>query len=80
MRRLNVILFFAFFLMIIDYYVFQAVSMAFGTVSIPARQIIFGLYWGLTGLTVAGLLVYYLGNADRLPRRFKTYVLVGLPI
>ena len=78
MRRINTILFFAIFLFVIDYYVFQAVSVAFGGFAPQARQVIFGFYWGVTGLTVIGLLVYYLGNADRLPKRVKTYILVGI--
>ena len=78
MRRLNLILFPGLFLVIIDYYVFQAVTVAFSGLSVQVRQVIYGFYWALTGLSITGLLVYYLGNADRLPRRFKTYLLVGI--
>ena len=78
MRRVNIILFLAFFLVVIDYYVFQAVSTAFGVLSGPARGVISWIYWTLTGLTILALMVYYFGNTDRLPKRFRTYVLVGV--
>ena len=78
MRRTIIVLLLASFLFIIDYYVYQAVHTAFSGFSTTIKQGVFGFYWTLTGSTILGLLIYYFGNADRLPAKFKTYVLVGI--
>ncbi len=78
MRRTFIVLLLAGFLFIIDYYVYQAVQVAFSNFPITIKQGVFGLYWALTGGVILGLLIYYFGNVDRLPAGFRTYVLVGI--
>ncbi len=62
--------------LLIDWYVFQAVRIAFQTVG--ARRWVYGLYWAITALTLLAFLTYQLAPADRVPAQVRTFLMVGI--
>ncbi len=77
-RRSNLIIIFAVLFTIFDFIAFQAVKIAFSNFQPTWQQSAAMVYWTITALTVIGMMVYYFGNADKMPKRFKTYLLVGI--
>ncbi|MDN5203470.1 metallophosphoesterase [Fulvivirgaceae bacterium BMA10] len=78
MNRLFPILFISFILLVIDYYAFQAVKTVFSGSSTDVRQIVSLLYWTITGSLILGLFIYFFGNPDKLSKRFRTIIMVGV--
>lgn len=62
-------------MLLLDWYVFQALKLVTQQLSPRGRWIIFGLYWGLTVIVVAAILLGPIINFDNLPKIFRTYLL-----
>ena len=68
-------------MLLIDWYVFQALRVVTHQVSPRARWIIFGVYWAITVAVVASILLAPVINLDNLPKIFRTYffaIIIGL--
>lgn len=77
-RRINLVIIISVLFVIFDYFAFQAVNIAFINYSSSFRQSITITYWSISGLTVLAMIIYYLGNTDKLPKKLKTYLMVGV--
>jgi predicted MPP superfamily phosphohydrolase len=62
-------------MLVLDWYVFQALKLVTQQLSPRGRWIIFGIYWGLTVIVVAAVLLGPIINFDNLPKIFRTYLL-----
>lgn len=74
-------LIFIFILLLLDWYVFQAVKAVTLTSSPRNRAIVQNLYWGITIFVIAGFILFALTGRDFLPRVVRTYlfaIIVGL--
>lgn len=74
-------LIFIFILLLLDWYVFQAVKAVTLTSSPRNRAIVQNLYWGITIFAIAGFILFALTGRDFLPRVVRTYlfaIIVGL--
>ncbi len=76
-RRSNILVFLFLLFAIFDFIAFQAVKVAFINFSLATQKAAIVVYWSISAFTLLGMAVYYFGNADNLPKRFKTYLLVG---
>ncbi|MBK6264295.1 metallophosphoesterase [Marivirga sp. S37H4] len=61
---------------LLDLYVFQAVKLSAQNVSTLWKNILFGLYWGITAITITGFFLYHFGNPDAYSRVFRNFLLV----
>ncbi len=61
---------------LMDLYVFQAVKLSLQNVNLLWKNIVYGLYWGITALTIAGFFLYHFGNPDAYSRIFRSFLLV----
>lgn len=74
-------LIFIFILLLLDWYVFQAVKAVTLTSSPRNRAIVQNIYWGITIFVIAGFILFALTGRDFLPRVVRTYlfaIIVGL--
>jgi hypothetical protein len=77
---LGVIIFLT-FMMLLDLYVFQAVKAVAQSASPKTKTIIYGVYWGITILAVAGFLLFVYSGPDLLGKKIRTYLfamIIGL--
>ena len=81
MRRLLGSGIFILIMLLIDWYVFQAVKLVSQNASTKLKIIIYGLYWGVT---LAAVIIFVFGstfNIDNWPKSLRTYLfatLIGL--
>lgn len=61
---------------LIDLYVFQAVKIAVQNFSPLGKNIVFGIYWGITAITLLGFFLYNFGNPDSFSRVARQFMLV----
>ena len=74
-------LIFVLILLLLDWYVFQAVKAVTLTFSPRNRAIVQNIYWGITIFVIAGFILFALTGRDFLPRVVRTYlfaIIVGL--
>lgn len=74
-------LIFILILLLLDWYVFQAVKAVTLTSSPRNRAIVQNIYWGITIFAIAGFILFALTGRDFLPRVVRTYlfaIIVGL--
>ncbi|MBI1227313.1 MAG: metallophosphoesterase [Bacteroidetes bacterium] len=67
-------------LLLIDWYVFQAVDVTFQGASAQIQGIVKWAYWGFTALTIAALWAYNFANPDLLGPRLRKIILSSLLI
>lgn len=67
-------------LLLIDWYVWQAVQVAFQNTSGQTQSIVKWSYWGFTAVTLASLWAYNFVNPDLLGRRLRVFILSSLMI
>ncbi|SMG11471.1 hypothetical protein SAMN05661096_00410 [Marivirga sericea] len=61
---------------LIDLYVFQAVKIAVQNFSPLGKNIVFGIYWGFTAITLLGFFLYHFTNPDLFSRVARQFMLV----
>lgn len=61
---------------LIDLYVFQAVKIAVQNFSPLGTNIVFGVYWGITAITIFGFFLYHFTNPDLFSRISRQFILV----
>jgi uncharacterized protein len=74
MRRLLGSGIFIVIMLVIDWYVFQAVKLVSQSASAKARFIIYGVYWGITTIAVLFFLLSPFLNVDNWPKTLRTYL------
>ncbi len=67
-------------LLLIDWYVWQGVQVAFQNTSNQTQSIVKWLYWGFTTVTLTGLWAYHFANPDLLESRLRRIILTSLLI
>lgn len=65
-------------LLLIDWYVWQAVKVAVQNTSNQTQQIIKYVFWGITSLTILGMWLYNFTNPDWLGKNMRTVIMVGV--
>jgi len=73
MRRFTGSWLFIIVILLIDLYVFQAVKVILQNASPKAKVILFGIYWGISALTVLTLILMPYFNIDNWNKTFRTY-------
>jgi uncharacterized protein len=72
---------FAFFLLLlllaIDWYVFQAVKLATADVSQTTRKVVYWIFWGVTTLSVLGILVVNFADLTAM-KGLRTFIVLGI--
>ncbi len=74
-------LIFIFILLLLDWYVFQAVKAVTISASARNRAIVQNIYWGITIFVIASFILFALTGPDFLPKVVRTYlfaIIVGL--
>jgi predicted MPP superfamily phosphohydrolase len=66
--------------LLIDWYLFQAVQVAFDAASSQVQSIVKWAYWGFTAVTLAGLWAYNFANPDLLESKLRRVILSSLLI
>ncbi len=64
--------------LLIDWYVWQAVKVAFQNTSNQAQIIAKYVFWGLTFLTILGMWLYNFTNPDWMSKNLRTIIMVGV--
>lgn len=78
MNKLIVIPIIALILVLIDFYVFQAVKTITEDWSVSGRKIAHNLYWGFTIVLILGLFTYHFVNPDIVGGTLRTAIMVGI--
>lgn len=65
-------------LLLIDWYVWQAVKTAAQNTSSQTLQIIKYVFWGITAITILGFWLYNFTNPDFLGKNMRTVIMVGI--
>ncbi|MES2797549.1 MAG: metallophosphoesterase [Bacteroidota bacterium] len=65
-------------LLLIDWYVWQAVKVAVQNTASQTQAIVKYLFWGVTVLTILGLWLYNFTNPDLLGKNLRTVIMVGV--
>lgn len=66
--------------LLIDWYVWQAVQVAFQDTSGQAQSLVKWMYWGFTTITLAGLWAYNFANPDFLGSKLRRIILSSLMV
>lgn len=77
---LGVIIFIA-FMLLLDTYFFQAIKTVTQSASPKTRMIVYGIYWLLTVIAIAGFLLFIFTDKDILGKKTRTYLfatIIGL--
>ena len=64
-------------LFVTDLYVFQAVRIVSSDVSVNTRRLIFGIFWGVTVLSAAGILVVNFADLSAW-KNLRTFIVLGI--
>ena len=64
--------------LLIDWYVWQAVKVAFQNSSTQTVSIVKYIFWGLTALTITGMWLYNFTNPDWMGKNLRTVIMVGV--
>ncbi len=78
MGKLVIIPIFSLVLVLIDLYVYEGLKTAIHNLPNQIQQIIKGVYWALTVISIIGLFTYHFGNPDKVVRLSKTFIMVLL--
>jgi uncharacterized protein len=65
-------------LLLIDWYVWQAVKVAVQNTSNQTQQVIKYVFWGVTAITILGMWLYNFTNPDWLGKNMRTVIMVGV--
>jgi predicted MPP superfamily phosphohydrolase len=76
MSKLILIPLVAVIFILLDLYVFQALKIAVQNFSPLSKNIVFGIYWGFTAITLLGFFLYHFGNPDFFSRVARQFMLV----
>ncbi len=71
-------LIFTVFFILVDLYVFQAIKASISGFSPGWRKTVNIIFWGITAISVLGLI--YVNNFDNVSRDFRRYIVVGVSI
>ncbi len=74
MRRILGSGIFILIMLVVDWYVFQAVKLVMQNASSKTRSIVFGLYWSVTVIAVTFFLLMPFVNFDAWPKALRTYL------
>ncbi len=61
-------------MLLLDWYMFQAIKTVTHSASPRTRTIIMAVYWGIAAFAIIGFLVFVLTNADFMPHKVRTYL------
>ncbi len=64
-------------LLLIDWYVWQAVRVSFQQTTQQTQQLVKYIFWGLTTLTLSGMWAYNFINPDLLGKNMRTIIMAG---
>lgn len=64
--------------LLIDWYVWQAVKVAFQNSSNQTASIVKYMFWGLTAITILGMWLYNFTNPDWMGKNLRTVIMVGV--
>lgn len=78
MNKLIVIPIITAVLLLIDWYVWQAIKVAINSTSSTTQLTVKYIFWGLTAITILGLWVYNFTNPDLLGKNLRTVIMVGI--
>ncbi len=78
MDKLTKIAFLSILFILIDLYAYYALKPLFDGSSLLVKRILFSVYWGLTSLSILGVIAYNLAIPDYLPKYFRSFIIVGL--
>ncbi|MFD1816052.1 hypothetical protein SAMN04515674_112165 [Pseudarcicella hirudinis] len=78
MNKLIIVSLVTLVLLLIDWYVWQAVKVSVQNTSQNTQNFIKYFFWGLTILTLSGLWLYNFTNPDLLGKNLRTIILVGV--
>jgi uncharacterized protein len=78
--RLVGIFILAFVLLIIDFYVFQAIKVVFSDKNATSTRIIYWIYWSLNALSILGLFAYNLLPRNALTLSITRYIIIWAPV
>ncbi len=65
-------------LLIIDWYVWQAIKVASNSASQQSQLIIKYIFWGITAITLSSMWLYNFTNPDWLGKNLRTIIMVGV--
>ncbi len=78
MNKLIVIPIVTAILLLIDWYVWQAIKVASSSATQQTQVIIKYIFWGITALTLTGMWLYNFTNPDLLGKNLRTIIMVGV--
>jgi predicted MPP superfamily phosphohydrolase len=78
MNKLIIVPVFGLILLLIDWYVFQAIRVIGQDIPEFWRRILYNGYWLITGIVLTGYLIYHFANPDLYPKFFRTFLMVGI--
>jgi uncharacterized protein len=61
-------------MVLMDFYVFQAVKLVSGSASPKTRSIVYGVYWSLSIVALIGILLFVFTSPEFLNKKFRTYL------
>jgi predicted MPP superfamily phosphohydrolase len=65
-------------LLLIDWYVWQAIKVAINGTSASTQNLVKYFFWGLTAITLVGMWLYNFTNPDFLGKNMRTIIMVGV--
>jgi uncharacterized protein len=65
-------------LLLIDWYVWQAIKVAINTTSASTQIAVKYIFWGITAITLLGMWLYNFTNPDLLGKNLRTVIMVGV--
>lgn len=60
----------------IDLYVFQGIKYVLINASPEVKKTVYAIYWGVFVVTIVGFFFYHFGNADKMGRLFRNFIMV----
>lgn len=78
MNKLIVIPIVTAILLLIDWYVWQAIKVAINGTSASTQNLVKYFFWGLTTITLVGMWLYNFTNPDFLGKNLRTIIMVGV--
>src|SRR4051794_14658906 len=75
MNRIFWILVFTGILILIDFYVFQAVKTVTQGLSTNVRKVWYYVYWGLSGVTVLGIIIFIIIGFENISSQVRNFFL-----
>ncbi len=64
--------------LLIDFYVFQSVRTVFSEHSLPRKRLVYALFWLISALVIAAILVFQLAPSGKLPTSIRGFLATGV--